>query len=186
MQHYSKFFPVALVVLLVSCQPKKEDILEYKPLKDFSYTPASITRGSEIELLAFSGGEKSDENTIYYYQFIGIDKSSGDTVRIISSLISVEESPGVENKTYTTPLQFDPGKGITTAEFEPSDSSQRLAAEFNATATTNEKLSEEQIKQIIEGKSNKKELVVINKSISLFQRDYKAAMGVLNFKKMPW
>jgi hypothetical protein len=184
MQHPSKLFLAALIVLLVNCQSKKEDQLEYKPLKDFNYTPAGIARGSEIELLAFSGGEKSDENTIYYYQFIGINKSSGDTVKIISSLISVNE-PG-ENKTFTTPLQYDPDKGITTAEFEPSDSSQHLAAEFNASATTDKQLTEEQVKQIIEGKSNKKELVVINKSIDLFQRDYKAAMGMLNFKKIPW
>ena len=155
-------------------------------MKDFNYNSANISRGSEIELLAFSGGKESDGNTIYYYQFIGIDKSSGDTVRIISSLISVDESAGLKNKTYTTPLQFDPGKGITTAEFEPSDSSQQLAAELNATATTNAKISEEQIKQIIQGKSNKQELLVINKSIDLFQRDYKAAIGVLNFKEIPW
>jgi hypothetical protein len=184
MQHHSKYLLVALVVLLMNCQSKKENQLEYKPLKDFNYTPANIARGSEIELLAFSGGQQSDENTIYYCQFIGIDKSTGDTVKIISSLISVEE-PG-ENKTYTTPMQFDPHKGITTAEFEPSDSAQQLAVEFNAAASSEKQLTEEQIKQIMEGKSNRKELVAINKDIDLFQRDYKAAIGVLNFKKMPW
>lgn len=156
------------------------------PLKEFNYTPAHIAPGNEIELLAFSGGEESKENTIYYYQFIGIDKSTGDTVRIISSLISIDKSAGVDYKTYTTPLQFDPGKGITTAEFEPADSSQQITAELNALATSNQGLPEEKVKQILQGKSNKKELLVINKSIDLFQRDYKAAIGVLNFKETPW
>ena len=66
MQYHSKLFAVALVLLLVHCQSKKESQLEYKPLSDFKYTPANITPGSEIELLAFSGGKESDGNTIYY------------------------------------------------------------------------------------------------------------------------
>ena len=187
MKHFSKFLLLVSVVLLLNCHSNKESLehFEYFPLKDLNYTPANITSRTEIELLAFSGGEQSDENTIYYYQFIGIDKSTGDTVRIISALITADESAGIENKTYATPLQYDPDKGITTAEFEPLDSTQRLAAQFNA-AAENEGLIEEKVKDIVEGRSNKKELVVGNKNIDLFQRNYKAAIGVLNFKKMPW
>ena len=188
MDYRAKLFPVTLLLVLAGCQSKNDrrDELDFKPLKDFAYTPATIAPGTEIELLALSGGKESDEETIYFWQFIGIDKSSGDTVRIISSLISVANSSDPNDKTYTTPMQYDPDKRITAADFYPADSSQKLAAEFGAAGSGDKQLTEDQIKKIMEGKSGRKEVIVINKGMDIFQRNYKTALGVLNFKQQPW
>ena len=188
MELLPKLFPLTFMLVLGGCQSKNDrhDELEFKPLKDFAYTPATIAPGTEIELLAISGGKESDEETIYYWQFIGIDKSSGDTVTIISPLISVANSTAPNDKTYTTPLQYDPDKKITTADFYPSDSSQKRAADFGALIPSDGPPSEDQVKKIMEGKTGRKEVIVINKGMDIFQRNYKAAFGVLNFKQQPW
>ena len=58
---------------------------EYIKLKDFPYKLTDIKDGTEIELMSFSGGDvKNEKNKIYYKQFIGINKSNGDTVRILA------------------------------------------------------------------------------------------------------
>ena len=58
---------------------------EYVKLKDFPYKLTDIKDGTEIELMSFSGGDvKNEKNKIYYKQFIGINKSNGDTVRILA------------------------------------------------------------------------------------------------------
>ncbi len=61
-----------------------EPDFEFVKLKDFVFTPATISKGTKIELLSFSGGDDYSGETIYYKQFIGIDKSTGDTLRILA------------------------------------------------------------------------------------------------------
>ena len=175
------------LLIFVQCNNNKiANHIGYQALTDYHYVPASIAPGTEIELLAFSGGKKSDENNLYYYQFIGIDKSNGDTIRILTPVISIVDETGVDNKIYTTPLQFNPDKGITTASFElpPSDTMLNL---INQSETTpNEEISPGKILSILDNKTKQKEYVVINESIDLFRKNYKAAIGVLNFKQVPW
>ena len=189
MSRLHKVFVLAITtsVISVGCNNHKTlNLVDYQPLEDYQYTPASVTPGSEIELLAFSGGKRSDENNLYYYQFVGIDKSKGDTIKILLPVISIDEDAGVETKTYTTPLQFNPDKGITTAYFEqlPSDTALNL---INGTeANPGGEISTEKIQDMLDGKSHQKAYVVLNKSIDLFQRNYKAVIGVLNFKQIPW
>ena len=189
MSRFRQVFILAITapVIFVGCNNHKIlDRVDYQPLEDYEYTPATITPGSAIELLAFSGGKRSDENNLYYYQFVGIDKSKGDTIKILLPVISVDEAEGIETKTYTTPLQFNSDKGITTAYFEqlPSDTALNL---INGTeANSGGEISTEKIQAMLDGKSHQKPYVVLNKSIDLFQRDYKAVIGVLNFKQIPW
>lgn len=58
---------------------------EYVRLKDFTFKLVDITDGTKIELMSFSGGDfRNGEDKIYYKQFIGINKSNGDTVRILA------------------------------------------------------------------------------------------------------
>jgi hypothetical protein len=57
---------------------------EFIKLKDFKFTTATINEGTKIELLSFSGGDDLSEENIYYKQFIGIDKTNGDTLRILA------------------------------------------------------------------------------------------------------
>ena len=107
-------------------------------------------------------------------------------IRILTPVISIVDETGVDNKIYTTPLQFNPDKGITTASFElpPSDTMLNL---INQSETTpNVEISPGKILSILDNKTKQKEYVVINESIDLFRKNYKAAIGVLNFKQVPW
>src|SRR5204862_72829 len=85
MSRLRQFFMLTITasVIFVGCNNHKIiNRVDYQPLEDYQYTPATVTPGSEIELLAFSGGKRSDENNLYYYQCVGIDKSKGDTIKI--------------------------------------------------------------------------------------------------------
>lgn len=84
-------------------------------LKDFPLTPATLKEGASIELLSFSGGDDLAEGTVYYKQFIGIDQSTGDTLRILAlagmQQYDLDKAPRVG--TYSTDLpirnQLTPG-----------------------------------------------------------------------------
>jgi hypothetical protein len=57
---------------------------EFVKLSEFQYRQANLKDGEEISLISYSGGKDCEYETIYYKQFIGIVKSSGDTVRVLS------------------------------------------------------------------------------------------------------
>ena len=159
---------------------------KYVPLADLKYKPADITPGTEVEILANLDGPKDNADTVFYYQFIVLNKNNGDTVRILCPEITVDEEAGVEGKTSTTPLLFDMSKGITTAFFELIDSSKSLLlngenmdklVSTTDSATINHLLSP----------SNAIKIVVLDKNDSndrIFR--FKTAVGILNFKKIPW
>ncbi|MEI9958454.1 MAG: hypothetical protein WDM90_19600 [Ferruginibacter sp.] len=63
---------------------RTEGDYEFIKLKDFKFTFAPIEDGTKIELLSFSGGKQNTDYKIYYKQFIGINKSNGDTLRILA------------------------------------------------------------------------------------------------------
>jgi hypothetical protein len=184
---------IALSVLLFievfsGCNLKSHPEQEYMyiPLEEYKYNAASIQPGTEVELLAFSGGKENDKENIYYYQFIVLNKTNMDTLRILTPLISIDESAGVENKTYTTPLQYDPEKGITNAFFEPKDSSQNLLLQIESLVKDDKKGNSVDVESLMK-KVDKKQFVVVNKSMSEFENPhYHTVIGILNFKKMPW
>ena len=159
---------------------------KYVPLADLKYKPADISTGTEVEILANLDGPKDNGDTVYYYQFIVLNKTNGDTVRILCPEITVDEEAGIDGKTSTSPLLYDMSKGITTASFELIDSSKSLLLNgenmdkminTNDSATINHLLSP----------SNAIKIVVFDKNDSdkrIFR--FKTAVGVLNFKKIPW
>lgn len=58
---------------------------EYVKLKDFTFELTYIKDGTAIELISYSGGVfKNGEDKIFYKQFIGVNKSNGDTVRVLA------------------------------------------------------------------------------------------------------
>lgn len=70
---------------LSKSQPKRTGSdYEFVKLKDFKFSTTTLKDGAKIELLSFSGGDDLSEENIYYKQFIGIDKTSGDTLRILA------------------------------------------------------------------------------------------------------
>jgi hypothetical protein len=159
---------------------------QYLPLEEYKYSQASIQPGTEVELLAFSGGKEGDENSVFYYQFLVVDKTAGDTLRILTPLISIDESAGLDNKTYTTPLQYNPNKGVKNAFYELVDSTQNLALQVESLIKDNKNDSSVDINSLMT-KVDKKQFVVINKSMPEFENpNYRTAIGVLNFKRIPW
>jgi hypothetical protein len=172
-----------ILTSFASCKPKQSFL--YIPLEKYKYMEAKIQPGRELELLAFSGGKKSDEESLYYYQFLVLDKATKDTLRIFTPIISFESSEGTTDKTYTTPLQYDPGKGITTAFYEPKDSTVNFA--LQAESLKNYKSGDAIDLNSLMGSINKKQFVVINRSMPEFDDPhYQAVIGVLHFKDQPW
>ena len=189
-----KIIPTVLLSLVfIACNnaPKTKAVngtgeFKYVPLADLKYKPADITPGTEVEILANLDGPKDNADTVFYYQFIVLNKNNGDTVRILCPEITVDEEAGVEGKTSTTPLLFDMSKGITTAFFELIDSSKSLLlngenmdklVSTTDSATINHLFSP----------SNAIKIVVLDKNDSndrIFR--FKTAVGILNFKKIPW
>lgn len=150
------------------------------PLSEIPFSISTLEKGTPLKLIAFAGGNQSDKEHTYYYPFIAINESSGDTIRILAPLISV----GEEN-IYTTPLQYNHDKGIETATFEPKDSSFDMKINvfaFGDTPPTNG----EQIDKMRQ-KSNAAEMVVMVKKVSLFENPrYKTVIGALHFDEQPW
>jgi hypothetical protein len=174
-----------LIEIFYSCNPAGHRY-DYVPLEEYKYSKANIQAETEVELLAFSGGKESGEKSVYYYQFMVRDKSTGDTLRILTPLISVDQSAGVDNKTYTTPLQYDVAKGITNAFYEPMDSSQNLLLQTESLDKLGKNDSSVNIEALM-SKIDKPQFVVVNKSMDVFENpNYRTAIGVLNFKKIPW
>ena len=187
MKFITHLFIVILVAGFGSCKLNNRafQTYEYMPLEQYEYKQAGIQPGTEVELLAFSGGKEGDENSVYYYQFIVLDKANGDTLRILTPLISVEE-PDLPNKTYTTPLLYDPEKGITNAFYERMDSTQNLLLQVEKFTKSGGSLDSVDINSMMK-MVDKKQFVVINKSMPEFENpNYRTAIGVLNFKGMPW
>jgi hypothetical protein len=176
-----------LIVQCNSLRHRPEQEYVYVPLKDYKYDPASIQPGTEVKLLAFSGGKQTEtDGDVYYYQFIVLNESTGDTLRILTPFISVDESAEGKNKTYTKPWQFDPAKGITEAFYELCDSSSKLLLQTNLLIETN-RLDTSADFQSLVNNTRLNEFVVVNKSMGIFEDPaYKTAIGILNFKKMPW
>lgn len=107
---YSKYETVS-----ISKPERTGSDYSFVKLKDFAFTPATLKEGASIELLSFSGGDDLAENKVYYKQFIGIDQSTGDTLRILAlagmQQYDLDKAPRVG--TYSTDLpirnQLTPG-----------------------------------------------------------------------------
>lgn len=179
---------ISLCVIVGSCSLKRSTKQEftYVLLEEYHYQEANIQPGTEVELLAFSGGKKESEGSVLYYQFIVLEKGTKDTLRILTPFISVDREAGVEIKTYATPLQYDPTKGITSAFYEPMDSSSNLLLQLENLVKDGEVDKSVDVQSLM-GHVDKKQLVVINESLTEFSNPgYRTAIGILNFKEIPW
>lgn len=100
-------------------QPKRTGSeYEFVKLKDFKFSTTEIKTGTKIELLSFSGGDDLAEDKIYYKQFIGINKSTGDTLRVLA-LAPIQQydlDKAIRIGTYKTDLPMR--KQMTASENE--------------------------------------------------------------------
>ncbi len=180
---------LSLLCILYSCNfwSRKEQFFTYTPLGQYQYTEADIQAGTELQLLAFSGGVESDEDNQYYYQFIVYDKAKGDTLRVLCPLISIAESVnGLDNKTYTSPLQYDLKKRVMQAFYEPMDSTHNLLLQTEKVVEMTEGNAPADFESLMK-KVDKKRFVVSCKDYpELDNPAYRTAIGILNFKEMSW
>jgi hypothetical protein len=156
------------------------------PLKDFKYAPAMLTSGTEIRILAFSGDNENTKEAVYYSQFIGIEKTSGDTLRILTAFISVDPNGSSSNTLFTTPVLFDGNKGVLDATFQIPNSNQQMILRMDLPGGGDAKDIGKKITASLQDTIAKKEYVIVQKDIALFTGHYKTAIGILNFKEQPW
>lgn len=150
------------------------------PLNRFPYPISQLEKGTSLKLIAVAFGSESDSEHTYYYQFLGINQSSGDTLRILAPIISV----GKEN-TYTSPKLYNHDKGVETATFEPKDSSFDL--KINLVASPEKLEADPNAFDKMQKKSNADEMVLMVRGVPLFENShYKTVVGALHFDEQPW
>jgi hypothetical protein len=175
---------VFAVSLLSNCSSKRSgnhtEERYFTPLDEIPFRISPLEKGTTLKLIAFSGGNQTDNEHTYYHQFIAINEFSGDTIRVLTPLISV----GQEN-IYTTPLQYNHDKGIETASFEPRDSS--FYFKINAFAMGDKLTTDSTTFDKMQKKSDADEMVVMVKKVPLFENThYKTVIGALHFDEQPW
>jgi hypothetical protein len=172
-------------LLLASCKSNKSNTGEiyFIPFKDAPFSISNIDSGTQVKLIAFSDGQESSKDATYYPQFIGVT-STGDTVRVLSPLITV----GPDN-TFTSPFMFDHTKGIDVATVQPKDSSVDMLINVYAHTSDIEKNSKQgtDLTKVLRQRSNAQEMIVMVKGVAYFENmNYKTAIGILHFDEQPW
>lgn len=157
-----------------------------QPLKEFSDPITEIPSGDVIELLAYSGGSEAKKGDgANYCQFIGVDKTTGDTVRVLATVISVENGDDDGKPVLTDATMYDFDKGIRDATFRvPTDNDKLMIAMLPAEHAggkpdlpkINERLQDIKVKGY----------VLIPQGQPFFSRHYKTVVGILSFKDQPW
>jgi hypothetical protein len=155
------------------------------PMAEYKFEPSGIKPGSPVSILAFSGGKGSKDKKLFYSQFIVVDRSTGDTTRILAAMISVDSVPGSVSERYTPADEFDGKKGVLDASFEaPGDHNQEM---LNVVANMPEGEDARNLAANINDTTGQKEYVIINKNADIFlSRKYKTAKGILRFHDQPW
>ena len=157
----------------------------YVPLEEYRYVKASLDSGTTLRLLLFSGGAPQDKDHLYYYQFICLNPATGDTVRILSPLVSFSD-PDNPN-TYTSPLQIDPHSGVQTATYQPMAGPWlNLALQIQELPTESGDLPPGLVDSL-QAQVHQKQYVVINNAMEAFRTHrYNTAVGILHFAQRPW
>src|ERR1700744_3827892 len=156
---------------------------KHQHLKEFQDTVVSLPSGTVIKILAYSGGDVEKGNDeLHYCQFIGIDQTTGDTIRILAAAINVEEASTDGKPVLTPSTTYDFDKGIRDAKFKvPTDDDQMMI----------EMMPEMQAGNVAENAGAKKddavkEYVMIPEGVPFFTRHFKTAVGILSFTQQPW
>jgi hypothetical protein len=167
-------------------QSSESETRRYVALQDISYERAEIEAGTKVEILAYLGGRDNVGDTIYYYPFIVINQNTLDTNVIFCPEITIDKEAGVEGKTSASPLLVNLEKGVTTAFFEPLDKLKMLPMSDDNL----DKLMANPDSANITAFLNPQDLVHIvvldKKDLENKMFRFKAAVGKLNFKQIPW
>jgi hypothetical protein len=180
--------PLAVLLVFARCgQGHREGGFsanyKHQRLKEFQDTVVSLPSGTAISILACSGGDVGKGNDeLHYCQFIGINQTTGDTIRILAAAINVEEASMGGKHVLTPSTTYDFDKGIRDATFKvPTDDDQMMIKMMpemqadNAAENVGAKKDDEV-----------KEYVMIPEGVPFFTRHFKTAVGILSFAQQPW
>jgi hypothetical protein len=178
-----------ILIIFFSCNDNHEvtgsaDKIEYTALRDFTYSPSDLSPGTALRIIGYSGGKYlQSRDSVYLYEFLCIDRQKNDTIRVFSSLISVDNSDQPA-PAYTTPHMFSGEKNIYDAVFEVIDPQKEKM--FLTISGTNDPKSIDAT-TLDQPAGDFKRFVVLNKSLPLMlEPRFKAAFGCLHFKQQPW
>jgi len=177
------------IFYFIGCSTKpKSDDLDYIPFSGYKIDSITINEGDNLQIIGFSGGKKSDEGNLHYFEFLVINKNSADTFRILTPMIYVKLSSDTGEGTYTSPASFDGSKGVFEASYLPLDSAHRFIVNLTSSITSSSSPAQSDgIEKTLSGKIIAKKWVIINKSLPMLQDPkYKTTVGILKFNQIPW
>jgi hypothetical protein len=190
MKKSNKYLSISVVLfLLLGCgdlENSLENRFVYQPLHEYHYTPINIQAGTQLKVFGFSGGRENDKGNINYYQFLVTNPSTGDTIRILTSYISVNDSSDKVGDVLTNATMYNINKGVTIAYYQMTDTTAQNIAFQTETQIHGHEMDTNSYNNIL-NHPNAKEWVVVNTAFPIFQNPkYKTAFGTLNFKTIPW
>ncbi len=97
---------IYLFILILTTLSCSESNFEYKELKDCNFEMIKLKEQVKIKILSYSGGKYCDNDIKYYYQFIGINQETLDTVRVLSLCQKYEFIEGKKLGSFTTKGDF--------------------------------------------------------------------------------
>lgn len=74
---------IMLFFVLTGCQPKK---FTYTDLSEYTIDTAALKDQELVSIIYFSGGPDYNNEQKYYYRYIVVSESTGDTVNVLSSV----------------------------------------------------------------------------------------------------
>jgi hypothetical protein len=135
--------------------------------------------------LAYSGGDvEKKTDRINYCQFIGVDKVTGDTIRILSAAIAVEGAAADGKPMFTPSTTYDFDKGIREATLRGPTNDDKMVLGMMPGLQA-EKPDPAKLNSGLEGGALK-EYVMVPKDVPFFTKHFKTFKGILSFKEQPW
>lgn len=157
---------------------------QHEPLKEFPDTSVQLPSGTAIRILAYSGADEAKENDrLYYCQFIAINQTTGDTLRVLAAAINVDEASMAGKPVLSPASTYDFDKGITDATFKVPTEDEKMMIEMMPGMQGDGNLSKKVGETI---NDSPKEYVMIPAGVPFFARHYKTVIGILSFTQQPW
>lgn len=88
------------IVLFLACASCSSHEFDYADLSDFEIDYNSLKNHDTVEVIAYSGGPDYNEKKTYYYHYIVVSKSTGDTVRVLDLSRHSFEKFGTKTKIF--------------------------------------------------------------------------------------
>jgi len=187
MKRFPWWVPSALL-FLICCESNPNPSsaaqqISYQPFVDLASPAFTLDSGTKLTILGYSGGGPSD-TAIIYFPFLAINDQTGDTLRILSALISVDNEDDPLKETFTPASTYNMDKGVREVIFEPVTENQGMMLELTALATGKVDTG---IVTTLDNSKKKPAYVAINHSFPILQDPrFKTVVGVLRFKQIPW